>query len=966
MDQRFQSDMLTVDEAGAQPLPKAERGRDPRAIILDPIGDLIAERYRVVQEVGRGGMGIVYQAMDEKLNRLVAVKRLIPNASNLSRDQRRFAREAQTVAGLGHIYIVAIHDIGQDGIGHFITMEYVEGPALKDGDTSTGDPVTLSRYVKKVHPLTPEESADLTAKLCNALEYAHRQGIVHRDIKPGNVLLTPKMDPKLVDFGLARPIHSETRDDITLQGQFVGTPEYVAPEQWTSNDIDRRADIFSLGAVMWFAISGRVPRHFDPKKVPPGLQPILQNALAQRPSERYQTMEEFAEALMNRSDRSGKASITGTLIDDSNLLSTLAGSSTWHCINCDKMNPDKAKFCVHCGAKGTSDCPVCSNEVRTGVQYCPSCGCDMKVAKDYAAAVEEAKRSAGFKEYEAALQTLRGISNSNNSDVAALIREWREVILERRNLLNEFDGAIRVFNVNGAVELQQKLTSVVPTECLSDSPDFETAARYNALVNQLDRLLRDAVDRSRKDHNMAQYSTSINSLNLVYGKDRCVSINEELWKIQNDLNHTVTQAGLAIGMNCISFSFELLNASDPWHSDELGDRRSRLLKNCRSLLEERARAIEAIEEALREGAYTEALRRLKAMSRFRLPPRNSEMRPAREDMAAHDRIVDIDKILTTKILDIVPGWISEDEWASVGVALEGLKAGDHTTWRRCEDQVRSLVNREIARRYNRAVDVERKGRISQAQRAWEYFRLIPRELITGNLYQYARDFDRRRKVVLLTKRQRTITRTILFSCVLWLVPVWGLVQNGETFTKNVATWLPEMTFALVNGLVFAALLMIIGRKRLSQIEMARDVDAPSIRLGILSGIVALAPLGCAMTYALSFLLDSKLGLLMLVITPIWLIYDMQRHSLLRMPSGPALAGSWLVLSLATLVLPALRSLETDGKLWILWPVLALTHCFLYMVVMVIDGIIHRDLEEQDDDEDDEDEEYEYEEPLAAD
>ena len=99
-----------------------------------------------------------------------------------------------------------------------------------------------------------------------------------------------------------------------------------------------------------------------------------------------------------------------------------------------------------------------------------------------------------------------------------------------------------------------------------------------------------------------------------------MTINEELWAVQNDLNHTVTQAGLAIGMNCISFAFELLNASNPWHSDELGDRRSRLLKNCRALLEERARAIEAIEEALREEKYTEVLRRLKAMSRFRLPP----------------------------------------------------------------------------------------------------------------------------------------------------------------------------------------------------------------------------------------------------------------------------------------------------------------------------------------------------------
>ena len=101
------------------------------------------------------------------------------------------------------------------------------------------------------------------------------------------------------------------------------------------------------------------------------------------------------------------------------------------------------------------------------------------------------------------------------------------------------------------------------------------------------------------------------------------------------------------------------------------------------------------------------------------------MRPAREDIAAHDRIVDIDKILTTKILEIVPEWIEEDEWEYVNVAMEALRAGAHSTWRRCEDQVRSLVNREIAKRYNRAIDIERRGKITHAQRAWDYFSRNP-------------------------------------------------------------------------------------------------------------------------------------------------------------------------------------------------------------------------------------------------
>ena len=937
--------MMTIDEQGAAPLPKAERGCDAQAVIIDPPGDVIGGRYRVIKEVGRGGMGIVYQALDTKLNRMVAVKRLIPNAANLSRDQRRFAREAQTIASLGHMHIVSIHDIGQDGIGHFITMEYVQGPNLAEESEPSGDPVTLSRYVKKRNPLPVEEACELTVQLCSALGYAHRQGIVHRDIKPGNVLLTPKMDPKLVDFGLARPLHGESRDDITLQGQFIGTPEYVAPEQWTSNEIDERADIFSLGAVMWYALSGRVPRHFDPQKLPPDVQPVLSKALAQRPKERFQTMVEFGDALRARGPK-GKV-LTNTVTDD-DLRSTIPGSRAWTCPNCERNNPDEAKFCVHCGTRGTSACPICETEVKVSSQFCPSCGCDMNVAKDYLGSMEEAKRQAGFMEFEAALQTLRGVSGVNNTEAAALVKEWRQVILLRRNLLNEFDSAIRVYNINGAVKLQEKLAATVPEECLSDSPDFETAARYNALMSQLDKLLREAVDRASKGYNMQQYSQMIKNLNLVYGKERCLTINEELWAVQNDLNHTVTQAGLAIGMNCISFAFELLNASNPWHSDELGDRRSRLLKNCRALLEERARAIEAIEEALREEKYTEVLRRLKAMSRFRLPPRNSEMRPAREDIAAHDRIVDIDKILTTKILEIVPEWIEEDEWEYVNVAMEALRAGAHSTWRRCEDQVRSLVNREIAKRYNRAIDIERRGKITHAQRAWDYFREIPKDMVTGNLWQYARDFKRRRRVALLSKRKQVIIRTIFMACALWAVPIFGLVQYSGTLMANPAKRLPEIAFGLVNGILFLFVIYMIGRRKVVLREQTADVDAPSVRLGILGAILALSPLGCGLVFALSKLIVLDLPILMLLALPVWIMADIIRGRLLRLPGGPGLSMIWIGLAVAAFAVPQLRELQ--GKPWVLWPLLAMLHCFLFGMLSIVDQIMSRKVEDDDKDE----------------
>ena len=209
----------------------------------------IGDRYEMVREIGRGGMAVVYLAQDKKLNRYVACKRLL--LENVARNsvQKRFLKEAQTIASLGHIYIVNIFDIGKDEHGYYITMEYVPGPHISEKSKlfSPAPSVSLQEYIEKKGPLTHAEARKLIIKLCSAVEYAHNQGIIHRDIKPLNILLDDRYSPKLVDFGLARPVGRNDNTEITLDGQFLGTPEYIAPEQWSdSSDVDRRADYLCI------------------------------------------------------------------------------------------------------------------------------------------------------------------------------------------------------------------------------------------------------------------------------------------------------------------------------------------------------------------------------------------------------------------------------------------------------------------------------------------------------------------------------------------------------------------------------------------------------------------------------------------------------------------------------------------------------------------------------------------------
>jgi len=264
---------------------------------------LLSDRYELDGVVGRGGMAEVYRARDLRLDRIVAIKTL---RTDLARDQTfqaRFRREAQSAASLNNPTIVAVYDTGEDlSTGMpvpFIVMEFVDGRTVRD-------------LLIEGHRLLPERTLEIVSGVLKALEYSHQAGIVHRDIKPGNVMVTRNGDIKVMDFGIARAM-SDDQATMTQTAQVIGTAQYLSPEQARGERVDARSDLYSTGCLMYELLTGRPPFTGDspvaiayqhvrenpipPSRLDPTLPPwadsIVLKAMAKSPNDRYQSAAEM-------------------------------------------------------------------------------------------------------------------------------------------------------------------------------------------------------------------------------------------------------------------------------------------------------------------------------------------------------------------------------------------------------------------------------------------------------------------------------------------------------------------------------------------------------------------------------------------------------------------------------------------------------------------------------------------------
>jgi len=288
-------------EKSIKPIEHTETLQAPREELTT--GSTFAGRYQIIDELGKGGMGKVYRVLDKKLNEEVALKLIKPEISSDKKTVERFSNELKISRKIIHKNIARMFDLNEEKGTHYITMEYVRGEDLK-------------RLIRKIGQLGAGQAIPIAKQICEGLEEAHRLGVVHRDLKPQNVMVDEDGNARIMDFGIARSPESK---GITGAGVMIGTPEYMSPEQVEGKETDQRSDIYSLGIILYEMVTGRVPfegdtpftvgvKHKseppkDPKElnsqIPEDLSRVILKCLEKDKEQRYQSASEARSELEN-------------------------------------------------------------------------------------------------------------------------------------------------------------------------------------------------------------------------------------------------------------------------------------------------------------------------------------------------------------------------------------------------------------------------------------------------------------------------------------------------------------------------------------------------------------------------------------------------------------------------------------------------------------------------------------------
>jgi serine/threonine protein kinase len=332
--------------------------------------------YRILGPLGQGGMARVYRAHQENLDREVAVKVLPPWYAADRSFVERFNLEAKLVARLSHSNIVMVHDAGEQNGHIYIVMQLIDGGTMKQ---------RLDQLQAQGQTMDVVEANQIFKQIASALTYAHEKGIIHRDIKPVNVLMDQSGRPILSDFGIAKVLAS-TREQLTRPGAGVGTPEYMSPEQCRGEQVDARSDIYSLGIMLFEALTGRTPFRGDnypalahshiyemppyPSAINPRIDPavdqVILTALMKIPEHRYQQANSMADAFeqaINQGGQSGNAYFPGN------------SASLIVCPNCKNVNKPQMRFCTKCGSSlAVRICRICGSQNRANNRFCTRCG----------------------------------------------------------------------------------------------------------------------------------------------------------------------------------------------------------------------------------------------------------------------------------------------------------------------------------------------------------------------------------------------------------------------------------------------------------------------------------------------------------------------------------------------------------------------------------------------------------------
>ncbi len=370
----------------------------------DPLGTCVVQEdnligatlgnYKILAPLGQGGMARVYRAHQENLDREVAIKVLPPWYAADRNFVERFKLEARLVARLSHPNIVTVHDASEHNGHLYIVMQFVEGGTLKQR-------LDLLREQGKIMEVS--EANRIFQQIASALSYAHEHGIIHRDIKPVNVLMDRSGRPILSDFGIAKAL--EGTKELTRPGAGVGTPEYMSPEQCKGEPVDGRADIYALGVMLFEALTGRTPftgdnypalahSHIyeespDPRIFNPQISlevtNVILTALRKKPQQRYQKANDMALALENtvnpsRVEIAERISSHGIHVYDTQPVSPspqpiyrTPTTPIYACPNCQHPNKPDVFYCIRCGSP-LNRCRTCGKQNRARDRFCTQCG----------------------------------------------------------------------------------------------------------------------------------------------------------------------------------------------------------------------------------------------------------------------------------------------------------------------------------------------------------------------------------------------------------------------------------------------------------------------------------------------------------------------------------------------------------------------------------------------------------------
>ena len=561
-------------------------------LIDDIKGDDFETRYRIEGQLGQGGMGAVLLATDTRLDRKVAIKRILGEAAGNRMAVQRFLTEAKSIAAINHQNIVQIYDYGRANDGPFLIMEFVEGGSL------------LDRCRESAIPL--EEAIDLACQLCDGLAKAHDLGIIHRDIKPANVLLTKDGTPKLTDFGLAKATASDHGQ--TMTGAVLGTPDFMPPEQRRDAAlVDHRSDLWSLAATIYQMITGRSPKVIQLRGLPEAMQDVLGKALEEDKDSRYHSAKEFRDALsaVVTGQRKPTASVAVEAVE--------AALQEGQCKACGTVTSDLTKkFCRNpqCGASLRVACLKCEAQMPVWDGVCGECGGNQpSLLLDRRKALEskraEAERLSGEMLFEAAVQCAESIAAERRPEFAELAA-WAQLFASSTTAEGQRQLALRKQALEdaqrhfGACDYPAALHAIetIPHQLRHEETNT-LLAQSRSRHEEADRLIAEIAAKIKRKELDGLLPLVERAVELRGDRQDLITIRSQLTE-RRDHRVARAQSAMAIGDARAAAAF-LKGAAE----DDLGQQAA-MIEQVRQTAAIETRLSEVLKEAKADGVVTPA------------------------------------------------------------------------------------------------------------------------------------------------------------------------------------------------------------------------------------------------------------------------------------------------------------------------------------------------------------------------